>query len=257
LDEWLAFWNDNEDLIQQYVSFHILMEQPQLPLTTNRHPINRLRNLALRNAETDHVFINDVDFIPPAGAHDQIAPLLVGASGEMLLKPKMMWVLPAFERFGSSQKGKGQFVADVALIPPTKVQLLEAIEKKETAPFHDYFKAGHAPSNYIKWYSATERYPIQYDYLYEPYVICHKQGLPQFFPTFRGFAFNKMSFFMEAHYMGFQFEVLPDQYVVHMNHGGRKGRNDKGGDSKYIREDFRAYLQQVHGVTRSELLKWK
>jgi hypothetical protein len=66
-----------------------------------------------------------------------------------------------------------------------------------------------------------------------------------------------MSFFMEAHYMGFSYQVLPEMFVVHMNHGGRKGRNDKGGDSHLIKEEFRKYLQQMYGVTKSELLKWK
>ena len=105
-------------------------------------------------------------------------------------------------------------------------------------------------------------YNITYDYLFEPYTIVHKQGLPEYYPTFRGFAFNKMSFFMEAHYLGFQFQVLPDAFVVHMNHiygfkGGRKGRNDKGGDSKYVKEDFRKYLKDTYHVSQDELDQWK
>jgi hypothetical protein len=251
LDAWLDFMAQNHPNIAEYVSFHVLLEQPQLPKEVNRHPINKLRNLALRNAETEYVFLNDADFMPPSGSHDMLAPLLAN------LPPKTFWVLPAFERFGTTKKGPGSVVENVDMIPKSKSELLAALAKKQVAPFHDYFPPGHAPCNYTKWYKATSLYDITYEHLFEPYVICRKQGLPEFFPTFRGFAFNKMSFFMEAHYRGFKFQVLPDAFVVHMNHGGRKGRNDKGGDSKYIAQDFRNYLQNNLEVSRKELAKWK
>ena len=301
LDAWLNFRmehrsnnKDNNDLIATYVTFHVLLEQPQLPLNVNRHPINKLRNLALRYAETDHVFLNDIDFMPPANAHDS----LVHHYHASLPPPKTFWVLPAFERFGklssSSQSSElssrpavvttshqqqrrnprqrrrnlepRDDVTDITWIPETKPALLQAIsrtmpheqeQQPEVAPFHDYFPAGHGPCNYSHWYTATTLYNITYDYLFEPYTIVHKQGLPEYYPTFRGFAFNKMSFFMEAHYLGFQFQVLPDAFVVHMNHGGRKGRNDKGGDSKYVKEDFRKYLKDKYHVSQDELDQWK
>ena len=47
-----------------------------------------------------------------------------------------------------------------------------------------------------------------------------------------------------------------------MNHiygfkGGRRGRNDKGGDSKYVKEDFRKYLKDKYNVSQYELDQWK
>jgi Glycosyl-transferase for dystroglycan len=305
LDAWLNFRmahrghnKDNNDLIATYVTFHALLEQPQLPLNVNRHPINKLRNLALRYAETDHVFLNDIDFMPPANAHDS----LVHRYHASLPPPKTFWVLPAFERFGklssstpssssSSSSSRPAVVTtsrhrqqrrnprqrrrnleprddvtNVTWIPEAKPALLQALSRTmpheqehqpEVAPFHAGFPAGHGPCNYSHWYTATTLYNITYDYLFEPYTIVHKQGLPEYYPTFRGFAFNKMSFFMEAHYLGFQFQVLPDAFVVHMNHGGRKGRNDKGGDSKYVKEDFRKYLKDKYHVSQDELDQWK
>jgi hypothetical protein len=310
LDDWLTFLRTNRqddadmDLIATYVTFHVLLEQPQLPLTVNRHPINKLRNLALHHVETDHVFLNDIDFMPPTNAHDTIVQRYYYATtntkGGGLPPPKLFWVLPAFERFGtlvsstssssssvlsvqqqrqlkSSQQQQQQQqqqqhqkrprrhqelrndVTDITWIPESKAALVQAVSLSipEVAPFHDYFPAGHAPCNYSHWYTATAIYNITYHYLFEPYVIVHTQGLPEYYPTFRGFAFNKMSFFMEAHYMGYQFQVLPDVFVVHMNHGGRKGRNDKGGDSKYVKEDFRKYLKDKYHVSQQELDLWK
>eukprot|EP00547_Thalassionema_nitzschioides_P011148 CAMPEP_0194263080 /NCGR_PEP_ID=MMETSP0158-20130606/46872_1 /TAXON_ID=33649 /ORGANISM="Thalassionema nitzschioides, Strain L26-B" /LENGTH=357 /DNA_ID=CAMNT_0039003251 /DNA_START=6 /DNA_END=1077 /DNA_ORIENTATION=+ len=280
LDQWLAFMEkDHDGLISKYVSFHVLIEQPQMPEKVNRHPINKLRNLALRNVETEFIFLNDIDFIPTMNAHDIIAPRL------KTLPSKHFWVLPAFERFGtnskqrgpgenfafqtflglpaferfgtnSKQRGPGQVVDDVSMIPKTKDALLEAISKSEVAPFHVYFKPGHGPTNYTKWYDTISPYAVDYDYLYEPYVICRNEGVPSFFPSFRGFAFNKMSFFMEAHYLGFNFIILQDLFVVHMNHGGRKGRNDKGGNSHLIKQDFRMYLQRIYGISNATLNKW-
>jgi hypothetical protein len=255
IDILIDFLNQNsrKDSITTWVSFHILLEQPQLPKTVNRHPINRLRNLALRNCRTDYVFLNDMDFMPPIHAHDILIQ-------DPLPPPKTFWVLPAFERFATSSKDRAKSIAavtNVTWIPKDKNELLTSLEAKVVAPFHEYFPAGHAPCDYSRWYNSSTFYSIQYDYLFEPYVIVHRYGLPEFFPTFRGFAFNKMSFFMEAHYLGFQFMVHPNSFVVHMNHGGRKGRNDKGGDSKYIKEDFRKYLQQVYRVSKKELSLWK
>ena len=302
LDAWLNFRmehrshnNDYNDLIATFVTFHVLLEQPQLPLNVNRHPINKLRNLALRYADTDHVFLNDIDFMPPANAHDT----LVHRYHASLPPPKTFWVLPAFERFGklssSSQSSSSPSsrpavvatshqqqrrnprqrrrnqeprddVTDITWIPETKTALLQAIsrtmpheqeQQPEVAPFHDYFPAGHAPCNYSHWYTAITRYNITYNFLFEPYTIVHKQGLPEYYPTFRGFAFNKISFFMEAHYLGFQFQVLPDAFVVHMNHSGRERRNNKGGGSKYVKEDFRKYLKDKYHVSQYELGQWK
>jgi Glycosyl-transferase for dystroglycan len=262
IDVWLDFLNQNseKDQINTWVSFHILLEKPQLPSTVNRHPINRLRNLALRNCPTDHIFLNDMDFMPPVAAHDSLIQ-------DPLPPPKTFWVLPAFERFAtpqlpsSSSKGRNSksivSITNVTWIPKNKLELLVSVDTKVVTPFHEYFPAGHAPCNYSRWYRSSTFYSIHYEYLFEPYVIVHRNGLPEFFPTFRGFAFNKMSFFMEAHYLGFRYVVHPTSFVVHMNHGGRKGRNDKGGDSKYIKEDFRNYLQQVYQVSKEELSLWK
>jgi Glycosyl-transferase for dystroglycan len=264
IDVWLDFLSQQQskDRIMTWVSFHILLEKPQLPSTVNRHPINRLRNLALRNCDTDHVFLNDMDFMPPVAAHDSLL------YQNPLPPPKVFWVLPAFERFASSQKSsstsskghppstkrQASIVTNVTWIPKTKVELLSSIlDSQVVTPFHEYFPAGHAPCNYSRWYQSSTFYAIDYDYLFEPYVIVHRRGLPEFFPTFRGFAFNKMSFFMEAHYRGFRFVVHPTSFVVHMNHEGRKGRNSNEADLKYIKKDFHIYIQQVYQVSKQDL----
>eukprot|EP00543_Licmophora_paradoxa_P017554 CAMPEP_0202473784 /NCGR_PEP_ID=MMETSP1360-20130828/91982_1 /ASSEMBLY_ACC=CAM_ASM_000848 /TAXON_ID=515479 /ORGANISM="Licmophora paradoxa, Strain CCMP2313" /LENGTH=255 /DNA_ID=CAMNT_0049100845 /DNA_START=211 /DNA_END=978 /DNA_ORIENTATION=- len=252
LDQFLLFYDTNSNILNRFVSFHIFVERPPYQENpkrpVNRHPINRLRNLAMRNIQTDFVFLSDIDFIPTANAHDQLAPLV-----QRDLSPKTLWVLPAFERFSDNKKKP---ITDVNLIPKTKLDLRKAIDAKHVAPFHEYFKPGHGPTQYKKWISSEQMYTIEYHYLFEPYVIAHRQGLPQYFPEFRGFANNKMTWFVEAHLLGYKFEVLPQHFVVHMNHSGRKGRSDRGGDSHIIKEHFKHYLKKVYKVSDLELVLW-
>lgn len=260
LDEWLDFLTEDYQTtktkhISKYFTFHVLVEQPQLPLTRNRHPINQLRNLALENIETKFVFLNDVDFIPTANAHD----LLLQQLQQRDLPPKVFWVLPAFERFGSedlSLRDKGQMVTNVSLVPKRKTELIQMVRSKQVAPFHEYFKAGHGPTQYSQWYKATEMYNIRYAHLFEPYVVCQTVGLPEYFPTFRGYGYNKMVFSMEAYYRGFAFRVLPDLFVVHMNHPGRKHRKASEGDAHIVIQDFRKYLHQTYNVSKEDLSRW-
>jgi len=239
-------------LLQSHVTIHFLLEAPG-----NRHPVNRLRNLALRNVESDYVFVNDLDFIPNVKAHSALQSEL---SAENPLKnDKKLWILPAFERFGTSSRGPGRFVTNVSLIPETKQQLMEMVQVKVVEPFHAYYSPGHGPTNYARWYNEKKSvfsYPVRYEYLFEPYVIGYRYGLPPFFADFRGFGFNKATWFVEVDARGYTMEVLVEHFVCHMNHKGRKKRRDKGGDSHIQKERFKEYMHRVYGTSLKELAKW-
>lgn len=247
LDEWLKFMQKHDDILNKHVSFHILVEQPQLPSNINLHPVNALRNLALHNADTPYVFLNDIDFMPSIDSHNQIAAML------NKLPPNVLWILPAFERFHPLDKQ--MTVNDLNLIPKNKPDLLRAIGGKEVAPFHEHFKWGHGPTNFAKWYNATELYDAHYKKWFEPYVVAHKAGLPDFYSDFRGFGFNKLVFFIEAHYAGYKFQVLPGQFVVHMNHPGRLGRQAQR-ETHRVYERFRGYMRGRYGLTDDQTKGW-
>eukprot|EP01132_Coremiostelium_polycephalum_P000424 gene424-536_t len=53
--------------LRQFSDFHLLYANK------TRYPVNNLRNLAIKNARTDFVFLMDADFIPPFGLHDYIS----------------------------------------------------------------------------------------------------------------------------------------------------------------------------------------
>jgi hypothetical protein len=254
LDVLFQFWTDNP-LIQEYVSIHVLMALPQL------YPINQLRNLALHNVMTDYVFLNDVDFIPSDHAHDEIAQLIKASP----LYPKTFWVLPAFERrltpaIGNKTAEEDE-VTDVAMIPKTKPELLKAIQDQVVTTFHPYFSKGHRPTNFAKWYkfddATSMMYPINFGVAFEPYVVCKTQDLHQYFPLFRGYGFNKNTFFVEATIRNFAYFVLKRQFVVHMNHhNGRTARSVDENQNNYpAKRAFEEYLANTYGVSCDEVCR--
>jgi hypothetical protein len=273
LDSLFQFWTDNP-LIQEYVSIHVFMELPQLQRPENgRYPINQLRNLALHNVKTDYVFLNDVDFIPSDHAHDEIAALIQAFP----LPTKTCWVLPAFERLKvapTSTRSSIKYniaaedeVTDVALVPKTKSELLKAIHHdKVVTTFHPYVADGHRATDYEKWYTyndnssaaATMMYSIDYAKWFEPYVVCKVDDLHSFFPLFRGFGHNKNSFFIEGNIRNLTYYVLRRQFVVHMNHEGRRSRNQQ--QKSHIPpmlSAFTKYLENTYNVSTDGLYPQK
>jgi Glycosyl-transferase for dystroglycan len=249
LDLLFEFWNDNP-LVQDYVTLHVLMEMPQLQRPENgRYPINQLRNLAMHNVATDYVFITDVDFIPSDHAHDEIAAIITTTP----LQPKTFWILPAFERYKNATNLQlpEQDVVDVDMVPKTKAELIKAMQQdKVVTTFHHFFPRPHVPTNYEKWYTYNDTeesnaamYPVVYDKWFEPYVVCKTQDLHDFFPAFRGYGRNKNTWFVEANLRNFSFHVLAHQFVVHMNHARRYARGQQ--DRSHLNAMLAAWLKYV------------
>ena len=69
-----------------------------------------------------------------------------------------------------------------------------------------------------------ETYVIQYQLMYEPYVVGSRLAIHLFDERLRGFGFNKRSWLTKAYLRGFRFQVLCGAFVVHMNHPNRRGR---------------------------------
>jgi hypothetical protein len=89
---------------------------------------------------------------------------------------------------------------------------------------------------------------------YEPYVLGYKPGIPHYWEGFRGFGFNKLSWFMELHYMGYQFGVLRDFFVIHLDHPYTQFRGTR--QEAYEEVDrFRDYLVQEYGADRKDLVE--
>jgi hypothetical protein len=241
IQELFEFVQAQDKLFHDLVTFHVMLEKPSPAFG---YPINRLRNLALLNVETEYFFSNDVDFMPQVDAHDHLLRFL-SIKADARDKYKKLYVLPAFEVFGEGDRNNST-VTSLDDIPKNKKKLLSLLHTGKLEPFHmDYYKAGHSPTDYDKWYMCQNdrivSYPIEYRWRFEPYVVGNKNGIPTFNERLRGFGLNKAAWVAEAHLQGYQFEVLCDHFVAHMNHGGRRGR--KAGRNKRVVEWFqRKYL---------------
>ena len=226
IQELFDFVQAQDKLFHDLVTFHVMLEKPSPAFG---YPINRLRNLALLNIDTEYFFNNDVDFMPQVDAHDKLS-LFLSTKSDANDTYKKLYVLPAFEVFGEGPRNNST-VTSLDDMPKNKKELLSMLRTRKLKPFHmDYYKKGHAPTDYDKWYTCQEdgivSYPIEYSWRFEPYVVGSKYGIPTFNERLRGFGLNKAAWVAEAHLQGYKFEVLCDHFVAHMNHDGREGRTE-------------------------------
>lgn len=91
----------------------------------------------------------------------------------MVEQGQAVMVVPAFEY------GREAAELDVEAYPSTKPKLLEQVKQNDLLMFHNKWKRGHGPTQYEKWYEATEPYQVvDYNYNYEPYILMKREGHP-------------------------------------------------------------------------------
>jgi glycosyltransferase involved in cell wall biosynthesis len=236
----LDFVRANEDLLQM-TSFHILVER-----SSDSFPYNILRNVAMREAETDYVLAVDVDFVTEG--YDRLLTLVrENVQVKEALHSHRLLVLPAFE---NTKAG-----IEVAAVPRSKDDVFRMVQEGLIAPFQIHrFSRGHSPTNFTKYYeNATDViYDIEYKKDFEPYVIGYRHGMPRYWNDFRSYYFNKCSYFLEAHLMGYKFSVLRDFFVFHMGQSGL----DNNGPNIPLKEQeknwkFHEYLATSYGLPLS------
>jgi hypothetical protein len=241
------FVTQHLDQLQQ-TAIHLLMETPD-----NKYPHNILRQMAMEETETDYFLALDVDFMTIPECHDKLRALLkTDPALVQALHNKTIMILPAFNH---EFKLKDNQLQDNVL-PSTKEDALKMVQRKELTPFHvTRFYPGHGPTDFDKWYREEfdgSWYPIHYAIRFEPYVLGYKPGIPHYWEGFRGFGFNKLSWFLELDYMGFQFGVLRDFFVVHLDHSYNRIRGTQKGAFEEL-DRFRDYLVQEYGAERKDL----
>ena len=164
------------------VALHLLMESAP---HNRQYPMNRMRNLALTNVDTQYFFNDDVDFMPSQNAHDLIRRFMANNTDPH--RHHAFYVLPAFEAFGDETG----VVTSLKYIPQTRELLRKALDARTVAGFHmEYNAKGQNASNYDRWYACQdemETYPIQYQWMYEPYVVGSRLAMHLFDDRLRGF----------------------------------------------------------------------
>ena len=206
-----VFTNDSEvsnlsALIQslpsprQNIAYHIVYKEG----VHMYYPANLLRLVALENAQTSHIFLNDIDFLPSFGLYAHLRETVT----EFNLSHAVM-VVPAFETYSDPHN---------FTFPQSKSALLEMVAENVVFQFHrDEYIRGHAPTDYTRWAKAREVYEIQWQPHYEPYLVTSRNITP-LDTRFVSRDFNKVSHIELLYYQRYKFYVMPDVFILHLPH---------------------------------------
>jgi hypothetical protein len=153
----------------------------------NMYPINNLRNLALDAAQTRLVFLVDVDFVPSP----QLA-MLCSASAKA--SQRSLGVREMCERGAALVVPAYEVAYDVDEMPKCREHLKLLCEQGRAEGFHiSSFPKGHTPTAFDRWFDAHAPYTVEYQEMYEPYIIVCKDRVPRYDERFRGYGMNKVS----------------------------------------------------------------
>ncbi|XP_073397799.1 xylosyl- and glucuronyltransferase LARGE2 isoform X2 [Dendrobates tinctorius] len=159
------------------IGYHVVYKEGQL------YPVNLLRNVALRNAQTPYVFLSDIDFLPMYGLYESLRKSIIQ---EDMVNTQKALIVPAFEtlRYRLS-------------FPKSKAELLSMLDMGALYTFrYHVWEKGHAPTNYAKWRTATTSYRVDWAPNFEPYLVVQRD-CPEYDQRFLGFGWNKVSHIME------------------------------------------------------------
>ncbi|XP_040895444.1 LARGE xylosyl- and glucuronyltransferase 2 [Toxotes jaculatrix] len=215
------------------VGYHIVYKEGQF------YPVNLVRNVALKNANTPYVFLTDVDFLPMYGLYDYLRKSVVHLD---MAHTKKALVVPAFEtlRYRLS-------------FPKSKAELLSMLDMGTLYTFrYHVWPKGHAPTNYAKWRTATTPYKVEWEPDFEPYVVV-RRDCPEYDQRFVGFGWNKVSHIMELDAQEYDLMVLPNAFMIHMPHAPSFDISKFRSSSSYrnclntLKDEFHQDLSRKYG----------
>ncbi|CAH1103883.1 unnamed protein product [Psylliodes chrysocephalus] len=194
----IAFITNSEILKDRWnVAYHAVFKEGDV------YPINILRNIGLRNVQTQFVFLADIDFYPSNDLYETLIKYITVYGS---LKNKAL-IVPAFE----IQKFVNQ-------LPTDKKRILDGLNDKSIIPFLSMIWApGHTPTMYNTWRNSTKPYKVKWEVDYEPYIVV-RSDVVQYDENFIGFGWNKVSHIMELEAQNYEFIVLPDVFIIHKPH---------------------------------------
>ncbi|KAF2073052.1 hypothetical protein CYY_005635 [Polysphondylium violaceum] len=226
--------NENPSL-KKYADIHLLYSNQ------TRYPVNNLRNLAIKYSRTDLVFVMDADFIPPYGFHDYIASFKnylhinrsnykqyqkVLANVDFVDRSTFTSINHTIQMVPEDEEVKVAFVVpsfsssfEPNLLPDDKPTLLSMVSQKKVEPSNlKVCRKCHSPTNFPRWVDAKEPFEAVYSWIYEPYLIFDRTKTEWFDERLKGYGFDKNTHTLMMALQGFRFLVLPEAYIVHINH---------------------------------------
>ncbi|XP_045146933.1 LARGE xylosyl- and glucuronyltransferase 2 [Echinops telfairi] len=223
------------------VAYHLVYREGPL------YPVNHLRNVALAQALTSHVFLSDIDFMPVYSLYDYLRASLEQL--ELESRRKVALVVPAFESLHYRLR-----------FPTSKAELLALLDAGTLFTFrYDVWPRGHAPTDYARWREAQAPYPVQWAADYEPYVVLPRD-CPRYDARFVGFGWNKVAHIEELDAQEYEFLVLPEAFTIHMPHAPSLDISRFRSSLAYrdclraLKEEFHQDLSRRYGATALKYL---
>jgi Glycosyl-transferase for dystroglycan len=187
-------------------------------------PINKLRNIAIKEATSDLVFNVDVDFITSDTFYWRTIRQRSSRHIFSNSKERHIFVVPAFE---FTSKFDGNY-------PITKERIVSLCDKGMVQLFHPKGK-GHILINFDKWKESRRPYYINWERWFEPYFIGRRSAMNTtewYDERFVDRGRNKVVLPMQLALEGFRFVVLHDVFLIHSREEnpvylpGMKGRKE-------------------------------
>lgn len=219
--------------------------------------------MAIARAPTDLFISLDCDFMPTSNGHERMVKLLFHSNSthhgrsfrEALVENRTLFVLPAFEYSDRALN------VQLSELPESSKEVAMLVSQGKMTQFKPkWHQRGHRNTNFGKWLSIARSakpiekdslpssYTVNYEHSFEPYVLGWRPNMPKFVPEFRGWGKNKLSWFLELHCAGYQFAVVTDSFIVHMNHPttSQKHKNVDEGRNRPIWKQFTEELERKY-----------
>jgi len=210
-----AFNQKNIDLIMSYKSNPLVTIV--IVSSDDTYPINILRNRAAQRVTTELAIMLDMDFMPDPGLFGYVMEHY-----EFFLSrvSKAVFVIPAFN-FHPVGLNVNEFVFNSSVrLPSTKEEAVEAIENNTLQYAH--WAEAQSATNVTHWMITDDIYKVRATYWYEPYIMVGLRYVPLFDERFIAYGDDKAQWNRHIAYLGFEYNVLPNHFVIHVPHPPHK-----------------------------------
>ncbi|GAM29109.1 hypothetical protein SAMD00019534_122850, partial [Acytostelium subglobosum LB1] len=200
------------------------------------YPINELRNVAIEFSRTNYIFTIDVDFVVSPNLNNHIREQLHEAN----YPTNIFFVVPAMEMDGYAMNNTDIF-------PMNKSSLVQHIKDGEARSILELVSPEvQGPTKVDVWVNSTKAYDVKYGPHWEPFGVIHRSAIG-FDQRFAGYGWDKVSHIYYLHLLEFRFMVLPEAYMIHMEHATRSSWfNRSAAEEEYI---FKNWYESVTEFT--------
>lgn len=216
------------------------------------YPINGLRNIALKNATSEYVFLLDVDCIPSCDLFDSLIGTfeMKNSLRNICIQYLGAIVVPCFEpsedaSFNPQHLFTSHDIRSLANLPSP--QFCQFAMKE--------FDRGHGATNFPTWLCWSDQsnrfqqyYQVGYQEGYEPFVIVARILAPLYCEELVGYGRNKILHIYQMFRLGMSFWVTTSGCIVHTPHSLSVDRIKLLGSDESSEELDHGRLEEVKSI---------